>query len=123
MNTRSIQIAKLTPAMPEYAAICCRTPQTKTPNNPICQCGSGKPALCWAWGPKVLFTIATALGHVIHCPSMFQHQRLLWFLVGLCLPRILLFIIPKRGVVLQLWVHGLGGWVLCVVLLLETVSE
>lgn len=72
----------------------------------------------------MLFAITAALGHEIHRSIVLQHERLLWFLVGLALPRILLLaIVPERGVVLQLWVHGLGLGVLCVVLLLETVSE
>lgn len=99
-------------------------PANKDADRFRCQCSSGKPALGWARGAKVLFAITAALGHETHRPSVLQHERLLWFLVGLFLPGVLLLpIVSERGVVLQLWVHGLGWGVLCVVLLLEAVPK
>ena len=75
----------------------------------------------------MLLALTRALSDKVHRPCVLEHQGLILFLVvgdTLGLPRVLLRIIPEGGVVLQLGVHGLGwGWVLCVVLLLETVSE
>ena len=89
--------------------------------------GLGKPALGWARCPEVLLALTRALRDKVHRPCILEHQGLVLFLIisdALGLPRVLLPVVPEGGVMLQLGVHGLGwGWVLRVVLLLETVSE
>jgi hypothetical protein len=89
--------------------------------------GLGKPTLSWARCPEVLLTLTRAFCDKVHRPCVLEHQGLVLFLIvgdTLSLPRVLLPIVPKGGVVLQLGVHRLGlRWVLRIVLLLETVSE
>jgi hypothetical protein len=75
----------------------------------------------------MLLALTRALSDKVHRPCVLEHQGLILFLIvgpALGLPRVLLPIVPERGVVLQLRVHGLGwGWVLRVVLLLKTMPE